>query len=58
MSTFRLFVVHRLPSGICLEEAAVPTLPDTFWSFADGEVAQEAARSVNATVSAIARRPI
>ena len=51
MLTFRLAVVHSLPSAIRLEEAIVP---DRFWSFAERCVELASPTNPNAILSAIA----
>jgi hypothetical protein len=53
--TFRLAVVHSLPSAIRLEEAIVP---DRFWSFAEPCVEPAPPTNPNAILSAIATAPI
>ena len=55
MLTFRLAVVHSLPSAIRLEEA---TVPDRFWSFAEPCVEPAPPTNPNAILSAIATAPI
>ena len=51
MLTFRLAVVHSLPSAMRLEEAIVP---DRFWSFAERCVEPAPPTNPNAILSAIA----
>ena len=51
MLTFRLAVVHSLPSAILLEEAIVP---DSFWSFGERCVELAPPTNPNAILSATA----
>ena len=55
MLTFRLAVVHSLPSAIRLDEAIVP---DRFWSFGERCVELALSTNPNAMLSAIATAPI
>jgi hypothetical protein len=53
--TFRLAVVHSLPSAIRLEEAIAP---DRFWFFPERCVEPAPPTNPNAILSAIATAPI